>query len=113
MSTNYVGAKPTTAALTVVPVSVASSGDTVDGSDIVNGAVLVIQTGGTGCTATFTDPGHTPAGTAAGSVTGITIGTNTTKVIGSAYMAGFVDPSTNKATVAFSATSGITAFVVL
>lgn len=113
MSTNYVGAQPTTTAVTVVPVAVSATGDTVDGADILNGAILVIQTGGTGCNATFTDPGKTPAGTSAGSVTPIAVATNTTKVIGSAYMKGFIDPSTGKATVAFSATSGITAFVVL
>lgn len=113
MATNYVGAQPTNTAVTVTPVPVSSTGDTVDGADILNGAVLIIQTGSTACNATFVDPGLTPAGTAAGSVTAIPIAINTTKVIGSAYMKGFVNPTNSKAQVNFSATPNITAIVVL
>src|SRR5689334_244127 len=112
MATNYVGANPQSTAVTVTPVAVASSGDTVDGSEILNGAVLVIQTQGTATNLTFTDPGKTPAGTAAGSVTPIAIGTNTTKVFGKAQLQGYTDPTTNKVGLNFSATTNVTAFVV-
>jgi hypothetical protein len=112
MSTNYAGVNPQATAATVTPVSVSASGDTVDGSDILNGAVLVVQTTSTGCNLTFVDPGKTPAGTAAGTVTPIAIATNTTKVFGKTQMQGYIDPSSNKVGVNFSATTGITAFVV-
>jgi hypothetical protein len=112
MATDYTSYNPTTAGVTVVPVAVSATGDTVDGSAIVNGAILVIQTAGTGANLTFVDPGVTPAGTAAGTVTPIAIGTNTTKAFGKAQLQGYINASTNKVGLAFSAVTNITAFVV-
>ncbi len=112
MSTNYVGINPQATPTVCTGVAVASTGDTVDGSDIINGAVFIVTCAATPCTVTFTDPGRTPAGTAAGSVTAVSVSANTSKAFGKTYMQGFIDPTTNKATVAYSATSGITAMVV-
>lgn len=112
MATNYVGANPQSTAVTVTPIAVSATGDTVDGSEILNGAVLVVQTVGTATNLTFVDPGVTPAGTAAGTVTPIAIGTNTTKVFGQKQLQGYINSSTNKVGLAFSATAAVTAFVV-
>lgn len=113
MSTNYVGVSPQATPLVCTGVAVAATGDTVDGADILNGAVFIVTCAATPCTVTFTDPGHTPAGTAAGSVSAVSVSANTSKAFGKTYMQGFIDPATSKATVAYSATTNITAMVVL
>jgi hypothetical protein len=102
MSTNYVGVFPTNYAASQVctPVAVSASGDTIDGSDIVNGAVFVVTAGGTPTNVTFTDPGKTPAGTAAGAVTAVTVAANTSRCWGKAQLQGY------------SSTTSVTAMVV-
>jgi hypothetical protein len=112
MATDYTSYNPQGTAVTVVPVAVAATGDTVDGSAIINGAILVVQTGGTSTNLTFVDPGVTPAGTAAGTVTPVAIGTNVTKAFGKTQMQGYINESTNKVGLAFSAVTDVKAFVV-
>lgn len=112
MATNYVGVFPGATATVCTGVAVASTGDTVDGSDIINGAVLIVTCGATPCNVTFTDPGRTPAGTVAGTVTAVAVAANTSKAFGKTQLQGYIDPSSNKVTVAYSATSNVTAMVV-
>ncbi len=112
MSTNYVGVFPGATALVCTGVAVASTGDTVDYSDIINGAVLIVTCGSTACNVTFTDPGHTPAGTVAGTVTAVAVSANTSKAFGRTQLQPYADPVTNKVTVAYSATTNIPAMVV-
>jgi hypothetical protein len=112
MATNYVGVFPLATAQLCTPVAVASTGDTIDGSDIVNGAVFIVNCGGTATNVTFTDPGKTPAGTVAGSVTPVAVAANTSRAFGKTQLAGFIDPTTNKVTVAYSAITNVTAQVV-
>ncbi len=112
MATNYVGVFPLATATVCTGVAVASTGDTVDGSDIVNGGVLIVTCGGTPTNVTFTDPGKTPAGTAAGTVAAVAVAANTSKAFGKTQLAGYIDPTTNKVTVAYSAITNVTAMVV-
>lgn len=112
MATNYVGVFPAATATVCTPVAVALTGDTVDGSDIINGAVLIVTCGATPCTVTFTDPGRTPAGTVAGTVAAVSVSASTAKAFGKTQLQGFIDPSTNKVTVAYSAITNVTAMVV-
>jgi hypothetical protein len=112
MATNYVGVFPTSVATLCTGVAVASTGDTVDGSDIVNGGVLIVTCGATPTNVTFTDPGKTPAGTGAGSVTPVAVAANTSKAFGKTQLQGYIDPSTNKVGVSYSSTATTTAMVV-
>jgi hypothetical protein len=112
MATNFVGVFPAATALVCTPVAVSLTGDTVDGSDIINGAVLIVTCGATTTNVTFTDPGKTPAGTSAGTVAAVNVAANTAKAFGKTQMQGFIDPATNKVTVAFSAITNVTAMVV-
>jgi hypothetical protein len=112
MSTNYVGVFPGAVATLCTPVAVASTGDTVDGSDITNGAVLVVICGATGTNVTFIDPGKTPAGTGAGTVAAVAVAANTSKAFGKTQLQGYIDPSTNKVGVSYSSTTTTTAMVV-
>ncbi len=112
MATNFVGVFPTATATLCTGVAVSLTGDTVDGSDVVNGAVLIVTCAATPTTVTFIDPGRTPAGTAAGTVTGVTVAANTSKAFGKTQMQGYIDPSTNKVGVSFSAVTNVTAMVV-
>lgn len=88
-----------------------SSSDQISGNDIANGAVLIVTAGGTPTTFTFTDPGHTPAGTAAGSVSGVTVAANTSRAFGK--LANYVNSATNTATVNYSSTTSVTAMLVV
>ena len=112
MATNYVGVFPGATALVCTPVAVASTGDTVAAADILNGALLIVTCGATPCDVTFTDPGKTPAGTAAGTVTPVTVAANTAKAFGKKQLEGYINPATDKVAVAYSATSNVTAMVV-
>lgn len=112
MATNYVGVFPTSVATLCTGVAVASTGDTVDGSDIVNGGVLIVTCGATGTNVTFVDPGKTPAGTVAGTVAAVAVAANTSKAFGKTQLQGYIDPSTNKVGVSYSSTATTTAMVV-
>lgn len=114
MATNYVGVFPANfaAAQLCTAVAVAATGDTVDGSDIANGAVLIVTCGATPANVTFTDPGKTPAGTVAGTVTPVAVAANTSKAFGRTQLQGYIDPATNKVAVAYSAITNVTAMVV-
>ena len=112
MATNFVGVFPGATATVCTPVAVAATGDTVDGTDIINGAVLIVTCAATPADVTFTDPGKTPAGTSAGTVTPVTVAANTAKAFGKKQLEGYINPATNKVTVAFSATTNVTAMVV-
>jgi hypothetical protein len=114
MATNYVGVFPKNFAANQVctPVAVAATGDTIDGSDIVNDAVFVVIAAGTPTNVAFVDPGHTPAGTAAGTVTPQTVAANTSRCWGKTQLQGYIDPTTNKVGVTYSSITAITALVV-
>lgn len=112
MATNFAGVFPSATALVCTPVAVAATGDTVDGSDIINGAVFVVICGATGTNVTFVDPGKTPAGTAAGTVAAVAVTANTAKAFGKTQLQGYIDPATNKVGVNFSSTTTTTAMVV-
>ncbi len=107
MATNYVGVFPKNFAANQVctGVAVALTGDTIDGSDIVTA-------GGTPTNVTFVDPGKTPAGTVAGTVTPQTVAANTSRGWGKTQLQGYIDPSTNKVGVVYSSITTITAMVV-
>lgn len=112
MATNYVGVFPAATALVCTPVAVSLTGDTVDYSDIINGAVLIVTAGATPTNVTFVDPGRTPAGTVAGTVTAVTVAANTAKAFGKTQLQGYNDPVTNKVGVVYSALTNVTAMVV-
>lgn len=112
MATNYVGVFPGATATVCTPVATALTGDTVDGTDITNGAALVVTCGSTPCTVTFVDPGKTPAGTVAGTVTPVSVSANTAKAFGSTQLKGYIDPATNKVGVVYSAITNVTAMVI-
>jgi hypothetical protein len=112
MATDYVGVFPGATATVCTPVAVASTGDRIDGSDIINGAVLVVTCGSTATNITFTDPGKTPAGTGAGTVAAVPVAANTSKAFGKTQLQGYIDSTSNKVTVAYSAITNVTAMVV-
>lgn len=112
MATDYVGVFPGAVATLCTGVAVASTGDRVDGADIINGGVLVVTCAATPCNVTFTDPGKTPAGTGPGTVTPVAVAANTSKAFGKTQLQGYIDPATNKVTVAYSAITNVTAMVV-
>lgn len=112
MATNYTCVTPQSTAQVCTGVAVAASGDTINGNDIANGAVLIVTAGGTPTTVGFVDPGHTPAGTAAGSVTGTVVAANTSKAFGSAQLKGYVDPVANTVGLTYTSATGITAMLV-
>ncbi|SRR6266704_1211619 len=87
-----------------------ASGDTINANDVANGAVLIVTAAATPTTVTIVDPGHTPAGTLAAAQTGVTVGANTSRAFGK--LGNFVD-STNKVTVNYSATTSVTAMLVV
>lgn len=83
-----------------------SSSDTISAADIGSrGALLRVITAGTGATVTVADPGTTASGNA-GTPTAVTVGTTAAKMIYIPHAA--VNPATNVATVAYSATSSVT-----
>ncbi|MGI5247774.1 hypothetical protein [Dactylosporangium sp. CA-139066] len=109
---DYVGVFPNGAVSVVsTPVSVAS-GDRIDGADIENGAVFTVFAGNTPTNVTFVDPGKTPAGTAAGTVTPVTVAANTSRSWGRTALKGYVDATSGKVVVNYSSTTTITAQVV-
>lgn len=109
--TAFAGVFPQNTALLCTPVPVAN-GDTIDYSDLVNGALFVVICGTTGTNVTFVDPGKTPAGTVAGTVTPVAVAANTARVFGAKQLLPYTDPATNKVTVNYSATANTTAMVV-
>lgn len=88
-----------------------SSSDTINGNDILAGACLTVMVGGTPTNVTLVDPGRTPAGTAAGSVTPVTVAANTARSWGANYLKNFID-SSNLVTVNYSSTTGATCLLV-
>jgi hypothetical protein len=113
MATDYVGVFPKNFAgpQLCTPVAVALTGDRIDGSDIVNDAVFTVFAGGTPTNVSFVDPGKTPAGTVAGTVTPVTVAANTARSWGKTQLQGYIDPTTNKVGVVFSSITTITAMV--
>jgi spore germination protein YaaH len=87
-----------------------ASGDTVNGNDVANGAVLVVTAAATPTNVTLVDAGHTPAGTAAAAQTPVTVAANTSRAFGK--LGNYVD-STNKVTVNYSATTNVTAMLLI
>lgn len=112
MATAYVCVTPGATPLACTGVAVAATGDTISGNDIANGAQLVVTCGSTPANVSFTDPGHTPAGTAAGTPAATTVSANTSKTFGAKYLTGYIDPATNTVSVAYSATTNVTAQVL-
>jgi hypothetical protein len=112
MPTAYTCVTPGATALLCTGVPVAATGDTINGNDVLNGAVLIVTAGGTPTNVTFVDPGHTPAGTTAGSVTPVTVAANTSKAFGRTQLAGYIDPVANTVSPLYSSITAITAQVV-
>ncbi len=112
MSTAYVCVTPTTTPALCTGVAVATSGDTISGNDVNNGAQLIVTVAATPTTVSFVDPGHTPAGTAAGTVATYTVAANTSKTFGSALLKGYIDPTANTVGVAYTSATNCTAQVV-
>src|SRR2546430_203524 len=102
MATAYVCKTPQGTPLACTGVAVAATGDTINGNDINNGAVLMVPCAAPPATVGFVDPGHTPAGTAAGSVTGTVVGANTSMAFGHTQLAGYIDPATNTVGVTYT-----------
>lgn len=90
------------------PVALGST-NTIAQNDADSGAVLVVQVGSTPTNLTWTDGGHTSAGTAAGSVSPITIAANTAQAFGN--LSAYAD-STGTITFALSSTTGATGMLV-
>lgn len=112
MATNYVGVFPLATPQLCTPIPVAATGDTIDGTDIINGAVFIVNCAATPTSVTFVDPGKTPAGTVAGTVTPAAVAANTSRAFGKTQLQGYIDPTTNKVAVAYSAITSVTAQVV-
>lgn len=112
MSTAYVCVTAGATPAVCTGVAVATSGDTINGNDIANGAQLIVTVAATPTTVSFVDPGHTAAGTAAGSVATYTVAANTSKAFGSKLLAGYVDPSANTVGVLYTSATNATAMVV-
>jgi hypothetical protein len=114
MATNYVGVFPKNSAANQVctGVAVATTGDTIDGSDIVNDCVFIVTAGGTPTDVAFTDPGRTPAGTVAGTVTPQTVAANTSRCWGRRQLEGYINSTTGKVAVTYTSATSITAMVV-
>lgn len=83
-----------------------ASADTISGNDVANGAVLTVTTAATPTNVTFTDPGHTPAGSAAAAPSAVTVAANTSRSFG--HLTNLIDPATNLVTVNYSATTNVT-----
>ncbi len=91
------------------PGAVASS-ETINGNLVNNGAVLqVINGAGAPINVTFTDPGRTALGNT-GTQAAVAVANGTTKFL--KLTTGLVDSATGNITVAFSATTSITAQVI-
>lgn len=111
MATAYVCKTPGATPVVCTGVGVAATGDTINGNDVNNGAQLVVTCGSTPADVSFTDPGHTPAGTAAGTPASYTVAANTSKTFGSTLLKGFID-SNNVVNPTYSATTNVTAMVL-
>lgn len=111
MATDYTCATPQATAVVCTGVAVAATGDRINGNDINNGAVLIVTVGGTPTTVGFVDPGHTPAGTVAGAVTGTVVAANTSKAFGRTQLAGYIDANGYVA-LTYTSITGATAMVV-
>jgi hypothetical protein len=112
MATAYTCVTPAGTALLCTGVPVAATGDTISGNDILNGAVLIVTVASTPTTVGFVDPGHTPAGTTAGSVTGVVVAANTSKAFGRTQLQGYIDPATNTVGLTYTSVTNATAMVV-
>lgn len=88
-----------------------SSSDTIGGNDVAAGAVLVVTAAGTPTTVTLSDPGHTPAGSSAAAGSGVTVSANTSRAFGK--LSNYVNSSTNLVTVTYSATTSVTAMLIV
>lgn len=98
--------RPTVAGVAWSPAAVSAS-DTISAADLgTNGAYLVIiNGGGSSDTVTITDPGLTPAGSAATNPANA-VANGTTEVM--RISPNFVNPSTGVATVTHSFTTSVT-----
>lgn len=112
MATAYVCVTATTTPALCTGVPVATSGDTINGNDIANGAQLVVTVAATPTNVSFVDPGHTAAGTAAATPTTYTVAANTSKAFGSKQLTGYIDPATNTVGVVYSSATNATAQVL-
>lgn len=112
MATAYTCFTPAGTALVCTGVAVSATGDTISGNDINNGAVLIVTVAATPTTVGFVDPGHTPGGTAAGSVSGVVVAANTSKAFGKTQLAGYIDPVTNTIGLTYTSVTNATAMVV-
>ncbi len=92
------------------PGAVASS-ETLNGNLVASGGKLQVVNGsGASINVTFTDPGHTPLGNT-GTNAAVPVAAGTTKFFD--LTPGLVDAASNNITVAFSATTTITAQVIV
>lgn len=97
---------PTTG--TVTTAVAVSASDTYSGNDIQAGGMVTVFAAGTPTTVTLVDPGRTAAGTAAGTVTGVTVAANTSRTWGSSVLKNYIDSATNLVTFNYSATTSVT-----
>ena len=112
MATAYVCVTPTTTPVVCTGVAVATSGDTISGNDVNAGAQLVVTVAATPTTVSFVDPGHTAAGTVAGSVATYVVAANTSKTFGSALLKGYIDPVANTVSPLYTSATNATAQVL-
>ena len=112
MATAYTCVTPGGTPLVCTGVAVAATGDTINGNDVNNGAILIVTAGGTPTNVSFVDPGHTPAGTGPATTTTYTVAANTSKAFGHLQLAGYIDPVAGTIGVIYSSITTITAIVV-
>jgi hypothetical protein len=83
-----------------------ANGDTINGNDVANGAILEVKNGSGGSiNVTFVDPGHTAAGNT-GTQAPVAVAAGATKRFKPS--AAFVDPVANVVTVNYSAITTVT-----
>jgi hypothetical protein len=112
MATAYTCITPGATPVVCTGVPVALTGDTINGNDINNGAILVVTCAATPTNVSFVDPGHTLAGTAAATPTTYTVAANTSKAFGHTQTAGYIDPASGAVGVIYSAITNVTAQVL-
>lgn len=110
--TAFVAVTPAATALLCTGVTAALTGDTLNGNDILAGAVMIVTCGATGTTVGFVDPGRTPAGTVAGTVVGTVVAANTSKAFGRTQLQGYIDPTTNLVGLTFTSVATTTVMFV-
>ncbi len=88
-----------------------TSSETINGNLVALGGVLQVVNGsGSSMNVTFTDPGRTPLGNT-GTQAGVAVANGTTKFF--KLTTGLIDSATGNITVGFSATTTITAQVIV